>query len=192
VAAKFDVKADFREVQRMFKELGPGVNRATSRAINKTATPVRNEAAKQIQQKRNLNLGVIKKELRLFRATYNRLTASIVATGKPIPIRHFKANQTRHGVTVAITKGRGNRVRLQRHGNKSFMVARLGNNVFVRQTKRRLPIMKWTPVPGIPTVFVQKHLLDAMTKVASTVFPKRFREEINFEIQRAQAKARGR
>ena len=184
----FDVKGDFKQAQALLKELGPAVERAASRAINKTATPVRAESARQIQQKRALKIGLIKKSLVLRRATYRRLIASIEASGKPIPIRHFGANQTRQGVTVRIAKKSGRR-RLQKHGNKSFQVQKIGNNVFVRVGRKRLPIEKWPPVPGIPTVFVQRAVVAAMESIAATVWPKRWNEEINFEFRKAEAKA---
>jgi hypothetical protein len=44
-------------------------------------------------------------------------------------------------------------------------------------------------VPGLPTVFVQGHIVRALKAIVSSVFPRRFREEMNYEISKAKAKA---
>lgn len=190
MTVKFDVKADFREAEKYLREIPSAAKRAASRAINKTTTTVRAVSAREIQQKRNLKIGVIKQQLRVDRARPNRLFARITASGKPISIRHFGARQTRKGVTVKIEKA-GRRTALQKYGNKSFR--NLGfakGRVFVRKDKARLPIQAWPRVSGIPSVFVQRQVEAAMQKSARTTWTKRFREEINFELRKAEARAR--
>lgn len=189
MTVSLDVRSDFRQVRRLFAELGPGVSRAASRALNKTATSVRADVAREIQKKRNLRIGVIKKQLKLKRATKNYLLASIEASGEPIAMRHFGANATKKGVTVRITKGT-KRIALTKYGNKSFIVPGFaGNNIFVRKTKKRLHIVEWQRVPGIPTVFLQEKIREGMESNARTVWDKRFKEEINYEIQKASNQA---
>lgn len=188
---RIDVSADFKEVEKMFRELGPGVERAAVRALNKTARAIRAQAARKIQQERNLKIGVIKKSLNLSRARKGRLVATITASGKPIPIRHFGARQSRLGVSVKIRKG-GKLVRLRRHGNKAFINAssKLGPNVFVRKGRSRLPVQKWPPVPGIPSVFAKEKIISALKRSAGELWQKRFREEVRFEIRKAERRAR--
>lgn len=187
---RFDVKADFREVEKLMRQLGPGAKRAASRAINKTTTTVRAVSAREIQQKRNLKIGVIKKRLRVDRARPNRLFATITASGKPISIRQFGARVTRKGITVKIGRGT-RRIALQKYGNKSFRNQGFAKgSVFVRQGRARLPIEKWPPVSGLPSVFLQQQVEAAMQKAARTTWTKRFREEINFELRKAEARAR--
>lgn len=185
----FNVRADVKEVRRYLSSLGPGVNRAAARAINKTARPVIAEAAREIKKKRNLRIGLIKKAMQLIRARANSLVATITPSGRPIAMRHFGARTTRQGVSVKVAE---RRVRLRRFGNKSFIIAKFGNNVFVRKGKARLPIVEWPRVPGIPHVFNQAKVLDAMTQAANRAWPKRFREELNFEFRKLSRKARRR
>lgn len=192
MSIRYDIKTDFKEAEAMYRSLlGRGVDRAVSRALNKTATSVRAQVARDIQQERALKIGTIKKSLRLDRANVNRLAAAIVASGKAIAMRHFGARSTRQGVSVKIRKT-GGRTRLVKNGNKSFQIPRFGNNVFVRTGKSRLPIKEWSRVPGIPQVFLKDKVTAGMRSLAGTVWPKRFREEINFEIEKAKAKARAR
>ena len=194
---KFDVKADFREVERYMKNLGPAANRAATRALNRTITATKAEAAREIQKKRNLKIAVIKQKLHVLKANRNRLSALITASGKSIPIRHFDARQSRRGVSVKIRKA-GKRTVLKKYGNKSFIVPKLGGNVFVRhptQKMRKKPtraaIIKFPPAPGIASVFRQRQVEAAMQKTARTTWTKRFQHEIEFELKKAAAKARG-
>lgn len=192
MAIGLNVRADIRSAQLFLRELGPGrgTHRATSRALNKTATAVRAEGAKRIQEQRALRIGVIKQAMKITRATVQRLTAIVSVSGKPISIRHF-ANVGTRGVTVRIRKG-GKRTLLRRYGNKAFTNPAIGAglSIFVRQTKKRLPLAKWPPVPGLPSVFVQERIVAALHRVARDVFHRRFREEMNFEINKARIKTR--
>lgn len=186
-----DVRADIRSAQVFLRELAGerGTARATSRSLNRTATTVRAEAARLMQKKRALRIGVIKNAMSIKRSTAVDLVAIVTTSGRPIPIRHF-ANMGQRGVTARVVPG-SKRVLLRRRGNKAFTTPHLGGGttVFVRQGSGRLPIVKWPAVPGLPTVFVQGHIVRALKAIVSSVFPRRFREEMNYEISKAKAKA---
>lgn len=187
----FDIRPDISEAKRAFEELGPAVDRAAARALNKTAVAVRKKTIPEIRKERMIKAGLIRQALAIYRANARALVATIHATGKPIPIRHFGANQTKRGVTVRIRQGTKRQV-LKRHGNAAFINAgsKLGPNVFVRSGKSRLPVEKWSPVPGIPRVFARKVVSEMMRRHAGDVWPRRFREEVRFEVDKALARAR--
>lgn len=185
-----DVRADIRKAQIFLQALGEnGTKRATARALNRTATTVRAEAARLIRKKRALRIGEIKKALSIKRATTGSLAATVTAKGRSISIRHF-AKYGPRGVTVRIAEG-GKRTLLTRYGNKAFVNPVWRPGVFVRTTKKRLPIEAWTRVPGIPTVFVQQAIVDAIKRVVAHVFPARIKHELEYEIAKAKAKAGG-
>lgn len=187
---QISVTADVRSAKMFLSELGGtgrGVNRATSRALNKTATSVRAEAARMMKQKRDIPISEIKRQMAIKRATVRTLTAVVTVSGRPISIRHFARHGAR-GVTVRIEQG-SKRTRLMRHGNKAFVNPVWRPGVFVRKGKKRLPIVAWTPVPGLPSVFLQDHIVHAIKKLVHDVFPRRYREEINYEINKARIKA---
>ena len=195
-----DVQADIKKAQLFLRATQKGVARATARALNRTATTVRAEAARMIQEKRALNISVIKKAMRITRATTHRLEAAVVVSGKPISMRHFSH------IRLARTKGKvtgvtgisarilkGDRLKLlTRHGNKAFTNPSIGGGLAIvyRKGKRRLPISAWAPVPGLPTVLVQSKIVDAIRKVVAVVFPERMKAEMNYEINVAKGRAR--
>jgi hypothetical protein len=185
---KIDVRADIKKVQMFLRATEQGAKRATARALNKTATTVRNTAAGLLQEKRNLRIGEIKKQMRIERANVRKLAATVTVSGRPISIRHF-ASAGKRGVTVRVEKG-GKRTRLARYGNRAFVNAAWRPGVFVRKTRKRLPIEAWPPVPGLPKVLVQERIVDALKAEVARTFPKRFKEEMNYEINVAKGRAR--
>lgn len=196
-----NVRADFKKVDIFLKALaGPeGTKRATARALNRTLTTVQARAARELQEKRNLRIGEIKKQMRQDRATVRRLIAKLTVSGKPISIRHFsrvrfdRANGKVVGVSGYSAKIlKSDRYKLlRRHGNKAFTNPKIGGGLAIvyRKTKKRLPISAWAPVPGLPTVLVQQKIADALRSVATTEFPKRLRAELNYIVNVAQRKA---
>jgi hypothetical protein len=185
---KMTIRVDTRQAEAYLKRLaGPqGTRTAIARALNRTATTVRDRAAREIYAKRNLKLSTIKQGIEIRRATTNRLAAMIVASGQPISIRHF-ANVNKRSITAKVSRT-GPRVLLRANGNKAFTNPRLGAGVtiFVREGRKRLPIKAWPKVSGIASVFSQQRLERLMREVAATTFQQRLRHELAWIIERAK------
>ena len=179
---KLDVRLDLREVEAMASDVQrKRIPIAASRAINKTLGNVKTEASKRIKEERALSSKVIKDALNVYKATRSRLYGAVVASGRPIPLRDYQARQTRKGVTVKVSPG-GRKLVVQ-SGNKAFQVERYGQHVYVRTGNRRLPIKKLYG-PSIPATFLNKHVIDALDAVAGDNWPKRFAEELRYELAR--------
>ena len=196
-----DLQTDVKQARIYFEAIEKkGFDRALPRALNKTATAVRKTTANDLQQRRAIPKRQITGAMRIIRANRFRSTAYIAVSGRPIPMRHFasaaaRAGKVKRGVTIRIEKGQKRRL-LERQGKKAFINAAWNPNVFVRlgypmkSKPNREAIGKWTPVPGLPRVLVQGRVVKNFRRVAARVFPKRFHEEINFEILRAERKAK--
>jgi len=179
-AMKLGVEVDVRKAQMFLRSASTANKRATAKALNLTATAVRVEAADKIKEKRDLKKSVIKDALRIVKAAAANLEARVTASGKPIPMRQF-SRVGKRGVTARI-EPKGKRTRLEMYGNKAFVNQQYSPTVFVRTSKKRLPIEVWPAVPGIPRVFVQDHVIAALKSVAATVFPKRYKEQLNYQL----------
>ena len=198
-----DVRTDFRAARIYLRHLSTdqGIKRATARALNRTATSVRAEAARMLRQKRALRIGDIKKAMRIVRATTKKLVAEVVVSGKPISIRHFsrlrfeRMGGKRTGISGISAKIlQADRAKLlRRHGNKAFTNPRIGGGLAIvyRKGKQRLPISAWAPVPGLPTVLVQEKIASALKLLATSMFKERLKDELNYEINVARRKAMG-
>lgn len=185
---RVSVKADIAELQRAFDKLSQkGVRNATVRALNKAAGNMRTEASKTVRQRRNLKAAVIKQAMRIYRATRTALSAELVATGRPIPLRDYGAKQGRAGVTVRIEPRKGRRPLVRHKGNKAFAVGKFGDHIYARETERRLPIKKLFG-PSIPTALTSQAIKDAIMKVGAVAFRRRLGEELRHETRRAGLK----
>lgn len=176
------VKGDVDAVKRWMSSLqSDKVPVAAARAINKTLTNVRTESSKRIRDERALSASVVKSALLIRKANKYQLYGALIASGRPIPLRDYQARQTQKGVTVKVSpSGRKLIVEAGRH---AFLVGRYGDHVFIRTSNTRVPIKKLYG-PSIPATFLKKKIVEAMTQVAGDNWPKRFEEELNYELSR--------
>jgi len=176
------VKADVEAVREMIGKARNGVvNRATASALNKAAKNVQVEASKQIRQYRHLPAATVKKALTIIKAIPGRLSATIIASGRPIPLKQYGAHTTKSGVTVTVMPESGSKV-VTAFGNKAFQAPVYGDNVFVRTSQKRLPIKKLYG-PSIPTAMVKDSVESALRVSAGDNWPKRFKEELKYRLE---------
>lgn len=179
---RFSITADLTAVKKSISDLKrKKVPQAAARALNKTIRAVRVEANKQIRQERALPASVVRDSLRVSLANKDKLVAAVVASGRPIPLRGYAARETRKGVTVKVSPG--GRKLVKHAGNAAFMVAKFGGHVYARTGSARLP-MKKLYGPSLPATFIKEKVQSAMDKVAGDTWPKRFAEELRFELNK--------
>lgn len=195
---EIDVSTYINGATMFLKEMEPSCRRAAYRALNRTATTVRADAARLLQGERALLIGTIKSQMFVKRATLRNLRAKIGVKGGPISMRHFaylrfettKGQRTGiSGITYKVKKA--DRRKLLKRGNrKAFTNPMLGGGVtiFVRRGPSRLPIMKWAPVPGLPHSLVSNAVETAIRTTAVRVFQQRYDHEVRYEIRRQQQK----
>lgn len=82
-------------------------DKAMASALNKMADQVKVAASREVRDAGyNLKAAVIKKGLKVGRASPGNLRSSVVASGRPIPLIQYGARQTAKGVTVSVLNGR--------------------------------------------------------------------------------------
>lgn len=175
---RFDVDSVIKTIGEIPKGAG---RRAITRGLNKTAANVRTAASTAIRQRRSLSAKVVRDAMAIRKANQQRLISSIVVTGKPIPLRDYKARATKKGVTVQVSPGK--RKAVSHRGNTAFLVSKFSGHVFARQGKARLPIKKLFG-PSLPSTFVQTEVRRAWTAAAQDAMPKRLAEELRYELSR--------
>lgn len=196
---QIDVTAYIQGASLFLRDVPPACRRAASRALNRTVTTTRATAARLLQAERNMLMGAIKSQMFVKRSTAKNLVAKIGVRGGPIAIRHFaflryetiKGQRTGiSGITYKVRKS--DRRKLLKRGNrKAFTNPALGGGVsiFVREGPTRLPIVKWSPVPGLPHVLVSKAVETAIRTTAVQTFVKRYDQEVRYELMRQEARA---
>lgn len=178
-ALRVDVRTNFREtLARIALAEGEIANAAAVRALNRTGAAVRTEAVRQIRGRYNLRAGTVRDQIRIVRASRQRLTVDVIASGAPIPLVEFGARQTKKGVTVRVTK--------QRKLVKGVFIARMKSGkvgVFERLGKARLPIRELFSI-SLPRTFTQRQILAALQKVAAERFNLEFQRDLAYRLGR--------
>jgi hypothetical protein len=104
---RVDVKAD---ISRALRKLDIGrdeARKAIPRALNKTATTARADAARRIASVGyKIKIAALKRAISIRKANASELRAVLKATGRPIPLIAYGARQTKQGVSIAVLNGR--------------------------------------------------------------------------------------
>lgn len=201
-----EIKIDAAEVQRLLSTLPEKhAKPALVRALNKTAQNVRTSASKAIREKRTISASAVRDSIKIIRASSKNLVARLHVTGRPISLKYYGAKMGAKGVTVAVTKGRGNRKLVVKDGIKAFVSDKLGGHVFVRTARNRVPAPIRRAIhgskrydtrkiiqlfgPSMPRTFLNAEIRAAWEGTAKDAIVKRTGEEVRFELLRIAGKA---
>ena len=182
------VRGDITKALRKLDVTREQARKAIPRALNKTATTARAEAAREIKAAGyGLKIAAIKKSITIVKATGAELRAIVRASGKPTPLIEYEARQTRAGVTVAVLRGRklikgafiatmptGHRGVFVRQGMTRKRVMRNG-----RLTSSGLPIRELYG-PSVPQAFANTVVQAALASAIRERFPIALRQELRF------------
>lgn len=154
-------------------------DQAASRALNRTATTVRAEAARMIGHDYNMKISAAKGQMEIRRATKNDLRAAVQVSGRPIPLIEFDARQVRAGVSVKV---KGTRKVVSHAFIATMKTGHKG--VYVRigppgDLAPRLPIKQLYSL-SLPVAFTQKQIVDALLTVATERFAETMAQEVRF------------
>jgi len=178
----FNLSIDARElikVGEVYDQIGKQTPLALSRALNWTGNKARTAAGRKLAEQTGLRYGKVRAEIRTYPSKPHDLEYSIGVSGRAIPLAEFNARQTRAGVSAAPWATR----RVFPH---TFIVDRLGGQVFVREGKERLPIRKlWGP--ALPKELVKDEVPKAWEEVAKRDFPGRVLHEVERLFQQQKS-----
>jgi len=97
---------DILDIEAALLGIRNGATRALTRAINRTLAGVRTDKTNEAAKVLNLKKTDIRNAVRINRATWSNMAASVRRTGKPVPLAKFKGTrQVRRGVSVLVKIG---------------------------------------------------------------------------------------
>ena len=142
------------------------------RALNHTGDKVHTIVVRKLGEQIGAPQSVIKRygQLRKIRASNASLVYTIRASGGPIPLKHFRAYQTRRGVSAAPWRNR-------KVYKSAFIVGSLGGHAFWRTGRKRLPIERIAG-PNVPKELVKDQVAAAFEAVTTSQLPRRVEHEI--------------
>ena len=152
-----------------------------SAAINATAKKARLDMGRKIRSEIAVKKEPIEKVIKLVKqSTSTTLSAQVtLSKSERMPLRDFGARQNKSGVSYKISK-KGGRATVR----SAFMVPSMGNNVFNRTTKKRLPIVKLMG-PSPWGVFIKKKLTPVQQRAIEAELAKQIDRRINLNVLRA-------
>ncbi len=178
---ELDVQADFKEVNKMLRDLETGlVTKAANSALNKTIKSVQSAAVKDISKDIGLSQKDTRRYLIIKRATWRNLVASVTGSGKRIAISRLKPKPVKKGVTY---RGKGGKRKLI---PGAFIAPIPGSDklgVFKRVGKKRMPIRFLRGV-SIPKVMTEAAVERSMKVVAGERWQKNFQSELNYRLRK--------
>lgn len=110
-----------KDLERKLKKMKGAISKGTVRAINKTASKVKTQAAKQIGQEVVLKASYIKKKLQITKATRNKEFAVIFATKRGILLSRFSNKQLTRKAKQGGKKNAGISVKVGRKKSRKKM-----------------------------------------------------------------------
>ncbi|MBS9529971.1 phage tail protein [Wolbachia endosymbiont of Rhagoletis cerasi] len=145
------------------------VEKATERALNKTALWLKTQAAKEISEEKKIKLSLIRKRLRIFKAKTSRLDVLIRANLYDIRASTIgKTQKTRRGSKVGKHQFIGGFAAVMPKGN---------SGMFKREGRTALPI-KEVKLPLEPEA--SKVIRDLVNYEVERMFGKFFERELNY------------
>ena len=157
------------------------IPKAKVRSLNRTATTVRKEAVTKTYKDMGSTASAVRNRMSIVKATKNSLVSKIIATGKAFKLIHFKARQTKKGVTSTAWG--------KRKLYKGTFIAAVNGNKFVftkrkeknNQGRRKLKILFG---PAVSQTTAKENIKKAIEKLAFSVFKKEFRANLKYYLSR--------
>jgi len=113
--------------------------RAFNRALNSEGAKITTAVRRALRQQTGAKSAIVRRATKVYRSSFANLVYTIEASGDHMGLSHFSPRQFSYGVR-AKPWGRWQRF------EGTFLVPKLHNNVFIRETSARLPIRKiWGP-----------------------------------------------
>ncbi|WP_375702964.1 MULTISPECIES: hypothetical protein [unclassified Bartonella] len=169
----------------------PRLNWALRNALNTTAKQVERFTEKQVAdissaQIKRIRRGVYIKE----KATARFLETDIIGSGTPIPLKFFKANETKRGVTYTLF----GKKEILPHGfikggsfPKRVELKKLNGNVFQRADGDQFPIAKQEG-PSIAKVMSKPEIASAIAQYANERLTKNIQRQLSRQEYAANKK----
>lgn len=176
------------ELQRALAGTKRKLDREIATAINATAKKVRTEAARELKKEMAVPVAILKKVVRnKSKATKDRLSAKIgLFRGYPIPLKYYKATQTKKGVTYKINP----KVKRKSILRDAFIAKQYGGNVYKRVGPARGPLQQqYGPAPG--DFFDGINLVRKSRDLAEQELKKQMTRRIRFVLMEAAGELRG-
>lgn len=166
-----------RDVQRRLGTVQRKAPNAIASALNRSLTKLTTSISKEIREGYHIKAADIKKTITKRNANANDLKGAIKSRGRVIGLDHFKKSKTKKVLKVAVKKNGLKPIK------NAFIGDANGSKIFVRTTKKRLPIKRLYG-PSVPQMFKSREVKEKLAYEADLYFKNRLDHEINRLVER--------
>ncbi|GMB00433.1 phage tail protein [Pelosinus sp. IPA-1] len=165
-----------------------GGPRAINSALNRTITGVRTDLVRSVRDNYDVKASDVRNAMQLKKSNPSTLTASIGASGAPLPLINFRVKPAQPGKQKP---GSTLRVSVKKSGGKPIkgaFVAKLQGGrvgVAIRVGKARLPL-KELHGPSVPQMLGEANLATNVMSSAQERFLKRIAHEVDWLLEKGK------
>jgi hypothetical protein len=186
-----DVKHSLGGFEAHLAGLADARMKAAVRALNRTMTTVRAEAARAMAREyEGLKIGTLKRQMRFKRATASEAAASITFSNRRFrlygnwSLRHSRGQRVRTArLPFRVETGEGRR--LDPAALRDAFIQRAKSNgapnLFLRAGRERYPITVLV-APSLSSAFVERQVGEKLARIARTRFAVVFAQELKFRL----------
>ena len=157
-------------------------HRALARAVNRTTTSVHSRVVRAIAKQSSIPTRIVRAQVRRIQVkpgSGDSLEGHVIASGRPIPLRDFRARQFSWGVRAKVWGETRRFEGMFIYAGTFRSGQEVGNgHVFQRVTSRSLPIAKQEG-PAVPTEMVRNQSRDEFERTVAEMLPQRVRHELS-------------
>ena len=186
----FTLTLDTKGAQLAIAAVRNGVPRAATRAINRTLTTVRADAARTVARDiGGVPVGQVRKAMEIVKARFRALHGRVLITGRRIPLIALRASgpEPSRGMGRGVSYSLGGRHRIRSAFITTLKSGHRGVFKRVLPSARRSP-GAWGPNlpiielhgPSIPRVAGKRTILDALKRLGQVTLVKNFDREVQF------------
>lgn len=170
-----------KKLEKAVSESGKKLPQEVATVLNAVAKKTRSKMSKDIRKHITASAAGVNKVIRSPRkASKQHLGTSVeLEATKRLPLKEFKARQTKKGVSYKIDPTQGPKLI-----PSAFTVAKFGNHVFVREGKERLPINKKYGVSPWG-VFVKRKMREPTVSDTQAELAKQLNARIKYNVLKA-------
>lgn len=141
---------DVNNLKASLSTIKGGAETALIRATNRSMAESKTNAARKVNQKVNLTITKIKKDIKVNKMHKGNLNGNIYSSGFPLPLINYGARQTQKGVTVKVLRA-GKRdlvkhafIATMKSGHKgAFWREKIGGGKNIWKAGKRISIPTW-------------------------------------------------
>ncbi len=164
--------AGLEDARKALEGIPGGIERATSRAVNRAILAARTEGTKDVGKEYVIRASDVKANMTIKKAGAGDISAALSVKGSAIDIQKFKVKVKKSGIFVQVKRSGGAEL------PHSFFVTTNGLGIYHRQESSRLPIQKeWGP--SMPQMIGNPAIIEAMSQKSQEAIEKRLPHEVN-------------